>query len=134
MATRLRLELKGFDEYLAKIAALGRDIDEAAAKGLLAGAEIIQDSMRDLAPVDTGNLRAHIKIKGPLRDGNFTYVDVGLINEITYTDPVTARYGNVQEYGSANTPAHPFIRPGIDHARKAAMAALRESLEQDGLL
>jgi HK97 gp10 family phage protein len=129
----LTLNKKSLEEYLEKIQMAGKDIDAAADNALLAGAEVIQEEMIRLAPVRTYNLAQSIKIKGPIVDGNYHYVDVGVINDLAFTDAETARYGNAQEYGTSKMAAHPYIRPGIDNSEKAARQAMRESLKKDGI-
>ena len=130
MTTGWKLSTKGLEESLEALVALGRDIDDAAATALLAGCEVMQEEMKSLAPELTGNLKAHIQIDGPHQDGNYIFCEVGVIHKIEFTDADTARYANVQEYGSASTPAHPYIRPGIDRARNKANRAIRDSLAE----
>jgi HK97 gp10 family phage protein len=135
MTTKMTLTLnyKTWEKYLAVIEEAGKDIDTAVDKALLAGAQVIQEEMISLAPVKTGNLRDHIKIKGPIADGNYHYCEVGIIHDISFTDAETARYANSQEYGTSKMAAHPYIRPGIDNAKKAARKAMRDSLKKDGI-
>ena len=54
MATRARFDLKGMAEYLEQIQKTGVDIDAAAQRALVKGAEIFYDEMVALAPVDSG--------------------------------------------------------------------------------
>lgn len=135
MVTQVRFETKGLAEYLENIQKAGRDIDAAAQRALMKGAAVLEAEMESLAPIDTGNLLEHIQIKGPLQEGNFNYVEVGIIHDASFTDAETATYGNVQEYGSPskNIPAQPYIRPAIDRKRAAVMRLLRESLKAEGL-
>jgi|DewCreStandDraft_4_1066084.scaffolds.fasta_scaffold06643_7 HK97 gp10 family phage protein len=134
MATKATLTLKGLDEYLEKIAAAGKDVDEAAARAVLAGAEVLQEGMRNRVPVRTGNLRENIRIFGPEQDGNFVFCEVGLIDRRGLTDADTARYGNAQEYGTSSMAAQPYIRPTIAEDGKKARDAMKESLEESGVL
>jgi HK97 gp10 family phage protein len=134
MATSAKLTLKGLEEYLEKIAAAGKDVDEAAARAVLAGAEVFQEGMQRRAPERTGNLKNNIRIYGPEQDGNFVFCEVGLIHRRGWTDADTARYGNAQEYGTSSMPAHPFIRPTLLEDRKKAQDAMKESLEESGIL
>ena len=74
----------------------------------------------------------NIVINGPFRDGNRNYVEVGVITD----DAETAKYANVQEFGSPSKhiPAQPYIRPAIDRKKAAAMRAIRESLKAEGMV
>ncbi|NMC84292.1 MAG: hypothetical protein GYA58_03300 [Anaerolineaceae bacterium] len=137
MTTHGKLTLNGLEEYLEEIAQAGRDVDEAAARALLAGAEVLEEGMEKRVPVDIGNLRNHIKIKGPEQEGNFIFIEVGVIHDKAFTDAETARYGNVIEYGSASKKgkdAQPYIRPTLAEDKGKARQAMKESLEQDGIL
>jgi HK97 gp10 family phage protein len=129
-----KINLKGLEEYLEKVAKSGRDVDQAAGNAVLAGAEVARDGMRTRAPKDTHNLENHIQIKGPEQDGTKIFCEVGLIHDDAFTDAETARYGNAQEYGTATMPAQPYIRPTLDNDRSKIRAAERKSLEQDGIL
>jgi HK97 gp10 family phage protein len=132
------LSLSGIEEYLERVAQAGRDVDEAAARALLEGAEVIQEAQRALAPVDTGNLREHIQIKGPEQDGNYIFVEVGVIHDRAFTDAKTDRYAKAQEFGWGDKKGyragHSFIRTGRDNSRARALAAMKASLERDGVL
>jgi HK97 gp10 family phage protein len=134
MPFKVRLVTKGFEEYFEALQKAGKDIDAAADKALLTGAKVVQVEMQRLAPVLTGNLKDHIKIKGPVQDGNEHYIEVGVIHDLAFTDKRTAIYAAVQEYGSSDTPAHPYIRPGIDYSKREAIKAMKTSLIEDGLL
>ena len=131
MTTRASFKFnpRQFDEFAERILAAGRDIDAVADEALIAAALVLQAGMVERVPIDTGNLKDHIKIKGPFRRGNFHQIEVGVIHDINYTDADTARYGNVQEYGSATTPPHPYIRPAIDEDSRYARSAMREVFE-----
>lgn len=126
----ITLDKRTLTKYLEKLEELGRSIDEIMDKAVLAGAEVCQAEMKRLAPVKTGNLRDHIKIKGPMIDGSYHWVEVGIIHDKAFTDAETARYATVQEYGSSTTPAHPYIRPGTDNSKTAARAAMRKVFKE----
>lgn len=134
MATTGYISTKGFDEYLEKLAAAGRDVDVSAQKALLAGAEVAKKGMQRRAPKDEHNLEKHIKIDGPHQEGNFSYADVGVIHKKEFTDADTARYGNSQEYGTSSMPAHPYIRPTIKGDSGKVRSAMRKSLKEDGTI
>jgi HK97 gp10 family phage protein len=130
MATTGKLELSGLSNYLEDLARAGQDVDAAAQRALAKGAEQILPSMQDLVPKDTHNLEAHLSIEGPHQEGNFSYVDIGIIT----ADKDTAIYGNVQEYGSSSVAAQPYIRPALKSRKAAAMRAMKESLKSEGLV
>jgi HK97 gp10 family phage protein len=122
---RFSWDLKGFDEYLEALVKSGEDVDAAAQEALAAGAPILLEGMRKRAPELTGELIDHLTISGPHQVNNDHFVYVGL----TKTKEVSkelAIYATVQEFGSAHTPAHPYIRPAIASEGRRAMAAIVE--------
>lgn len=131
MSTYPKFVLKGLDEYLENLARAGADIDVAAERALMEGAKVIQEQMIADVPIDTGNLKDHIKIKGPQRDANYIYVEVGVIHDKDFTDDETARYANSVEYGNSSMAAQPFIRPAFDKSKSAAVRAMKEVLMQE---
>lgn len=135
---RAKLTTKGFDDWLERIADAGADIDEVVAEALFSGAEVMQDAMRAEAPVrdpsvpakePVGNLKAHIKIKGPDREGNFHIIEIGVIHDKRFTDANTARYGMAQEYGWLGNPGKSYMRSGRDKSRRRARAAMQKVFE-----
>ena len=130
MAIRGTFQVKGVEEVMEKLRQKGVDLDAAAADAVLAAGNSLLTDMQALVPVDTGNLRDKLRVAGPNRDGNYVFATIGLSSQV---DAETARYGTVQEYGSAHTPAQPYIRPALDNgktrARRAMIAALKAGLE-----
>jgi len=120
MAFKTKLTTKGFSEYLERISSAGKDIDLVADQALQAGAEVLLDGMRRRVPVDTGNLKDSLKIKGPFREGNYHYADVGLVD----VDADTARYGNAVEYGTSSAGKQSYVRATEDEDAKKARAAM----------
>ncbi len=128
---RMKLTIKGFEKYLEDIARAGRDLDTAADRALAAGGAVLVEGMRQRVAKDTHNLENHITCTEPVQDGNFHFIEVGLNKGV---DANTARYGNVQEFGSAHTPAHPYVRPTTDEDMGKARAAMRKVFEEEKLL
>ncbi len=131
MTTRVSMSLNGLDVYLEKIAQAGGNVDDAAANAVVAGGDVLLDGMLKRVPVLTGHLADTLKRTDPVHDGNLVFVEVGMPRDAPAD---VARYGNVQEYGSASMAAQPYIRPTIDEDAGKARRAQRKSLEQDGVL
>jgi HK97 gp10 family phage protein len=131
MPLKTRLTTRGFETYLERIVQVGLDVDAAADEMLVAGGEVLLEGMHRRVPKDTGNLGEHLAVSDPKQDGNFHFIDIGLLKG---TDPNTARYGGVQEFGSAHTPAHPYIRPTLDADMGKARKAMRQVAEEKGIL
>lgn len=129
MATRVKLDTKAITNYLEELVNKGKDIDQVVPKALKAGGEILLEGMKKRVRKDTHNLEEHLDMVGPYQDGNYHYVKVGLSQK---ADAETARYGNVQEYGSSSMEAQSYIRATMDHdgrkARKEVLNVVQEEL------
>lgn len=111
MASRTKLTTKGFEQYLERLAQAGRDIDQVSDEALIQGGEILLNGMKTRVPKgETHNLEKSLKVDGPHQDGNFHFVEVGVID----ASADVSRYGNAQEFGTANMAAQPYIRPTLD--------------------
>lgn len=60
---QIEFQVDGCPELLARLAALGGDVDKAVEQGLRDGAKIVQYSAKKLCPVDTGALRNSIIVQ-----------------------------------------------------------------------
>lgn len=126
MPIKTRLVTKGFDEYLERLKNAGKDIDSAVDAALVAGGDILAAGMHDRVAKDTGNLNEHIGATEPQQDGNMHYIEVGVLG----ADAETARYANVQEFGSSSMPAHPYIRPTLDEDMSKARSVMRKVFQE----
>lgn len=130
---KVRLDTKSIINALDDLASKGQDIDALSDKALEAGGKVLVEGMRKRVRKDTHNLEQHIQADGPVADGNFHYIDVGLPRNRLLVDAETARYGAAQEYGTSSMAAQPYIRPTLDEdmrkARKAMLDALKAGLE-----
>jgi len=131
MATKGWITTKGFAEYLERIAEAGRDVDQAAAEAVRAGGAVLLAGMVRRVPKDTHNLEQHLVATEPVREGNFTFLTVGMREG---ADAETARYGNAQEYGTSSMAAQPYIRSTMDSDTPRARKAMREVLEGFGMV
>lgn len=130
MTTRTKLTTKGLEAYLEKVADAGAKIDPAADRALVAGGAVLAEGMEERAPKLSGELASKIKATEPAQDGNFHYIEVGVITD----DAEVARYGNVQEFGSSTNAAQPYVRPTLDGDMTKARGEMRKSLKKDALL
>ena len=142
MVCRVSSSAKGITDLMEILAQKGLNVDAAAARALTAGGREIYQGMLEDAPVGDpdvdphpGQLRRTLIYTEPKRDGNFTYVEVGMPRDAPAD---VARYGNAQEYGyrrgGKNYPPQSYIRSGYDKKKAAFRKALKESLEQDGMM
>lgn len=133
MTTQGYFTLKGLEGYLEDLARVAENIDDPVQEVLIEAAVDVQEEMRNLVPIDTGNLYDHIQIDGPHQEGNFSYVMVGVIHDASRTDADTAIYGNVMEYGSARVAAQPYIRPALKKKKSVIKEALKKIFARYGL-
>ena len=117
-------KLSGVEEYFERIQQVGFDILRAAERAVDAGSDVILGGMVRRVPKDTHNLENHLGKEIEI-DGDQVTAVVGLLN----ADADTARYGNVQEYGSSSMSAHPYVRSAFDEDRRRAMTAMKKELK-----
>jgi HK97 gp10 family phage protein len=131
MPIKTRFSTKGFEEFLERANQMGLDIDPITDEALAAGGQVLKDGMRERVAKDTHNLEKHIECSEPQKEGNVHFIEIGLLKD---TDPETARYGNVQEFGSSKMAAHPYVRPTLDSDMSKARKAMREVFEEHGVI
>lgn len=124
------LTTKGFDEYLERLAQAGADIDAISDEALQAGASILLEGMEKRAPKESGHLKSRISIDGPIREGNYHSVKIGLFN----IDRAKELYFFYQENGSARNRAHPYLRPTFDEDMAKAKKAMKAVFKERGAL
>ena len=130
MTTRAKISTKGFEEYLEKLVQAGRDVDQDIHRALDAGADVAVEGMQRRVRKDTHNLEQHIKKTEVRQEGNYSYIEIGVLD----ADAETARYGNAQEYGTSSMPAQPYIRPTMKSDAGKIKKAMKNSLIEDGTL
>lgn len=107
----------------ARFEAIPQAVRDAVQPALAKSAQELQDRMRYLAPHDTGALADSIAITLP---GETTpaYSQPGGSRTAGPTEVIVTagnsdvRYAHLQEYGTAESPAHPFFWPAWRLARK----------------
>lgn len=132
-ATRqgVSLQAAGIEEYLQRIAQLGKDVDEAVKMAVNESAEIIYDAMRKGAEqhIRTAAVYDAIELIPATQSGNEISAAVG-IDTVKHPQAI---HGVFQEYGSPHFPADPFIRPAFDNNKSKAKKKQREVLIREGM-
>jgi HK97 gp10 family phage protein len=123
---KARMEVKGLEDYAAKLVKAGADIDACANKALAAAAPILYNSILPLIPVDTGNLREHLVVNGPIQKDNAHFVYI----EMDMQDREQMLYAVYQEFGTARQPARAYMRTGVSRAKARASQAIKDVFEQ----
>ena len=92
---KIEYQIQGSAELLAKLKALGGDVDKAVEQGLMQGAKAVQAVAKQLCPVDTGQLRNSIATEKEDRMA----VSIGTITEYAvYVEFGTGSKGDPSVY------------------------------------
>jgi HK97 gp10 family phage protein len=119
---------KELQEMMETLATMETDINAVAGEMLDAGADVALAGMQRRVPKRTGKLHDNLKKSDVQRDGNVSFIEIGLID----APGEVVRYGTVQEFGSSSVSAQSFERATMteDKAkiRKAMKGVLAERL------
>lgn len=110
------VRITGVDELLRKVDRASKNVPEAARRGCLRGAVVIEGAAKGHAPVKTGMLRNSIKSE-PIPLG----AQVGPHVE----------YAAYQEYGTMYMPAQPYMRPAVEEKRKEVQRVVGEAIRNE---
>lgn len=122
---------EGFDRLDRQLARIAKPTTEAKRAALKAGAEIVADEMRRLAPVRSGTLRDSINVRVIGMGAAAKQVDVRGTTVLIgprqggKKDPF---YAHMVEFGTVRAAAHPFMRPAWDAKRDDAEKVVASSL------
>jgi HK97 gp10 family phage protein len=108
-------------EQLARMLAKLSDPDfarSAMSDAIFGGAKTIQERAKQLAPVDSGKLKDNIVVKKFGHD---------------YAVIADSPHAHLQEFGTVNHSAKPFMRPGYDE-EKTKIIAYVESFLNDKIM
>jgi len=130
------------DDFLMKVSRLGNKTDDILPKVLDAGAEVVEDRVRDnLEAVigkdlkepsrSTGQLLSALGTSKALQDSNGDFnVKVGFADNRT-DGKSNALIAGVLEYGKHGQPAKPFLKPAKSQSKSACIRAMIEKLESE---
>jgi HK97 gp10 family phage protein len=118
-----------------RMMALPKAVREAASRATLEGAEELAKSMRNLAPVDTGDLRDSIVVTPGGRTtppysqpgGSST---VGENSAVVTAGNTDVRYPHLVEYGTKDAAAQPFFWPAVRSKRKKIAARVKRAVSK----
>jgi len=130
------------DDFLMKVSRLGNKTDDILPKVLDAGAEVVEDRVRNnLEAVigkdlkepsrSTGQLLSALGTSKALQDSNGDFnVKVGFADNRT-DGKSNALIAGVLEYGKHGQPAKPFLKPAKSQSKSACIRAMIEKLESE---
>lgn len=136
--TKKAITIEGIDALAATANALAKeggyrhgDIAREYKTGLMAGALIVRDEARDLAPVDTGLLRDSIFAAYGDKKKPDVLVGVNTRKAIRTTkEGKTRTYAGVVEFGDDTHTPQPFMRPAVSATRPVVARILKEKLAE----
>lgn len=117
----------------ARLQAIPREVLEDVRPALIKGAEETADAMRVLAPVAEGDLRDSITVTPPggttppyaEGGGKRTAADNQALVTVGNED---VRHGHLQEFGTVQLEAQPFMRPGARLAKPKATRRIARAI------
>jgi HK97 gp10 family phage protein len=123
----------GISRLEQRLAAIPKQVKEAALPAVLKQANAMADTMRQLVPVKSGDLRDSIAVT-PAGQSTPAYSQPGgskVVPEnaaaITVGDHVV-RYGHLVEYGTKKSHAHPYFWPAVRLNNKRAKRAIKSAV------
>ncbi|WP_275788575.1 HK97-gp10 family putative phage morphogenesis protein [Pararhizobium gei] len=123
----------GLSRFQQRMRAIPLAVREAAQPAIIKSAEETAAVMRSLAPEDTGALKESIEVTAP---GQATppYSQPGgsrvsgPLESVITVGNTDVRYPHLVEYGTSDTPAHPFFWPGFRLNRKRATNRIKRAI------
>ncbi len=131
----------GFKELAARLKALGpRAAKNTLRRAVAAAAAEIKKEAKNLAPVDTGEMKKDIQVKrerdqkdGPLAATYSVFVRTGKKSRASGKARNVDKdswYWRQQEFGNSKMPAQPFMRPAFESKKEDAVRIIAEKLDE----
>lgn len=128
------IKITGLKELQAKLAELPSRVSKKIAReGLTKGARIVRDRAKELVPVDDGDLRKSIKVRGLMRAKQMGFlkatkgIDQG-VPPVGKEVAATAPHAHLIEKGRKGAAAQPFLSAALEQTRDAVVAAIADSV------
>jgi HK97 gp10 family phage protein len=118
---RKRVRIEGIKDLHQKFAKMGKGVQKRTMEtAVIAGLQPIRNTAQVLVPVLTGTLRRSIQSRIVESNG---YGASGIVGtNLEYARPV--------EFGTANRPARPYLRPAFDQERETAFEEVQVVLRE----
>jgi HK97 gp10 family phage protein len=159
MADSVTFKVEGMKEFDSLLKEIQDDFGEKDSKKILNKAVrqsmgYVLNAAKSQAPVDTGGLRASLRLavrKPTRRDKRSRYIEntdivIGQVTTAPGNVLAKLKYKNAKtgektigmesdaralanEFGTANMPAHPFLRPAMESQAQATISSLSNSLK-----
>lgn len=127
----IRLDVSGVEDYLARVAAAGRSVDEAVKMALKESAEPIRNDIENWAKKHerTGTTLTGVDLADPKQYGNEIVVQVG-VDDVKSPG---AWHSTFVEYGTPTQPADPGIRTAFEKNKSKVKKIQRDVLKREGM-
>lgn len=122
MTSEVKMELEGIENLIDEVEKLGKQGSKIENKALKEAGEVIKDSIVREVPVRTGKLKKSISVSGIKRKSGEPYVQVGPGKD--------GWYGKFVEFGTVKMKAKPFMEPGYENSKDAALDTIQEELKR----
>lgn len=125
-----KTRLTGLDDVLARMEQITEKLaKKAMRKAMRKGGNLIRKAAIANAPVDSGDLRAHIALRLKVKPGAF-YVRIGVRGGAKKNDG-TPYYWRMVEFGTVKQAARPFMRPALDNNAHEVLQTIVRTLRDE---
>lgn len=123
------------DRLRKRLDAIPKDVKEAVHPALIRSGDELSARMKQLAPLDTGALKDSITVTPAGQTtppysqpgGSMTVPENAIAVTVGNAD---VRYAHLQEYGTAQAPAHPFFWPSYRLLKKRIANRLKRAISK----
>lgn len=121
-------QIEGMEALLSKLNKLASLMTESEVEAAMrAGAMLITNRAKSLAPYETGTLRRSIH-EQVVRVGDGIVARIGVPS--LADDGTDLGYAVYQEFGTSRMTAHPYLRPAFNEQRDAAIQEVGEAMKE----
>lgn len=129
MADSVTMQISGLKELSDKLLTMGADLTRNALKaGVRDAAKIVRDDARVRNPDDTGRTERAIYYKGVKKESN-DHQQTFIVGVKT-RGSLKATYWRHVEFGTADQPARPFLRPAFEANKSRLVAAITDRISK----
>lgn len=129
MSDSVTMEISGLKELADKLRTMGADLTRTALKaGVRDAAKIVRDDARVRNPDDTGLTERAIYYKGVKKESN-DHQQTFIVGVKT-RGSLKAPYWRHVEFGTAEQPARPFLRPAFEANKSKLVEAISSRLSK----
>jgi len=122
VANEVKMELEGIENLIDEVEKLGKQGSKIENKALKEAGEVVKDAIVKEVPVKTGKLKKSISVSGIKRKSGEPYVQVSPGKD--------GWYGKFVEFGTVKMKAKPFMEPGYENSKDAALDTIQEELKR----